>query len=129
MSSPAEQRKVNRRQALRWGAGCLIAAAVGVSVLCVVAGRSWREWNEPYYTRARSVQLGMTETDVRARLGEPYRSYEAATAPKDYYADGYSYQRREISNRALIYFGGTDMIVYVYLDKDERVEHVFIGGS
>jgi hypothetical protein len=29
----------------------------------------------------------------------------------------------------LIYFGGTDMVVYVYLGEDGRVEETFIGGS
>jgi len=129
MSGSAEQGKLNRGKALRWGVGCLIAAAAGVIALHVVAEHTWRKGNEPYYSRARSIQLGMMEADVRARLGEPSWLYEAGTAPEDYYVTGYTYQRREISSKVLIYFGGMDMIVYVYLDRDGRVEHVFIGGS
>jgi hypothetical protein len=43
--------------------------------------------------------------------------------------EGYSYRRRPISNEVLIYFGGADLIVYVYTDNDDRVEYVYIGGS
>lgn len=78
------------------------------------------------HARFESVQIGMTESDVRARLGVPYREY---TGPRDdYYVDGYSFKRREIRGKVLIYIG-IEHVAYVYLDPNGRTEEVHVGGS
>jgi len=34
-----------------------------------------------------------------------------------------------INNKVYVYLGGFDAIVYVYIDSNERIERVFVGGS
>ncbi len=85
--------------------------------------------NEPDLSRAEAIEPGMAQRQVMARLGEPAYVYNAGDAPEDYYVLGYTYRRRPISNKVLIYFGGTDLIVYVYIDEAGEVEDVYIGGS
>ena len=70
----------------------------------------------------------MTEDEVVSRLGKPFRVYERATAPENYYVEGYSFEKRAIKNKLLIYVEA-EPILYVYLDEGRRVEHVYIGGS
>jgi outer membrane protein assembly factor BamE (lipoprotein component of BamABCDE complex) len=80
------------------------------------------------YARFRAIEIGMSEADVRERLGRPHRIYYRATAPADYYAEGYEFKRRAITNKVFIHFA-TEPIAYVYFDEDNRVEEVFVGGS
>ena len=80
------------------------------------------------YERFRQVQLGMTEADVVSILGAPLETHEASSAPDDYYVDGWSFERRKIENKVYIYIA-SEPICYVYFDHQDRVEHVFIGGS
>lgn len=89
----------------------------------------WRQQNEPDYSNAAGITKGMDEDEVRVRLGEPWRTYERANAPSNYFIEGYSHPNRAITGKVMIYFGGSDMIVYVYVDEDGRVEEKFIGGS
>lgn len=74
------------------------------------------------------AKVGMTEQEVRGALGPPQRVFEASRAPAHYYVDGWAYDERSISNKVHIYLGG-EPIAYVYYDHDDRVEHVFVGGS
>ncbi len=76
----------------------------------------------------RSIKVGMTEDEVLNRLGTPEKVYNKATALKDYYIKGYAHKKREISNKVLIYTYG-EAIAYIYLDEEDKVEDVFIGGS
>ncbi len=46
----------------------------------------------------------------------------------DYYVPSYAYKRRSITGEVLIYVRG-DMVAYFYIDRNGRVEDVFIGGS
>ena len=80
------------------------------------------------YERFEAVEVGMTEGQVRELLGEPARVYEAETAPEEYYVDGWSYERRPITNKVFIYFSA-EPIAYVWFDEENRVEEVFVGGS
>jgi outer membrane protein assembly factor BamE (lipoprotein component of BamABCDE complex) len=80
------------------------------------------------YTLFRSIKVGMTELEVVRILGQPYKTYDAMSAPEDYYVQGYSYKRRPITNKVYIYVR-TEPIVYIYIDKQGRVEEVFVGGS
>ncbi len=109
------------------GLGLLAVALTVVSVTGLARHASRK--NEPYYSRAAAIRPGMTEADVVQQLGDPAQTYERETAPQHYYAEGYSYRERPISHKVLIYFGGMDMIVYVYLDRQGRVEDVYMGGS
>jgi hypothetical protein len=80
------------------------------------------------YDRFRQLQVGMSEADVLSLLGEPLEIHHAATAPTDYYVDGWSFERRAISNKVFIYIA-SEPICYVYFDRAGRVEYVFVGGS
>ena len=80
------------------------------------------------YARYRSVRLGWTETQVRDRLGPPYGAYDRDTAPADWRVKGWGQPRRAITHRVLVYIG-SEPIAYVFLDKDGRVEEVFVTGS
>lgn len=80
------------------------------------------------YELFRSIKIGMSEEEVREILGEPYRVYSRGAAPADYYEEGYSFERRLITNKVFIYIA-TEPIAYVYFDESNRVEEVFVGGS
>ena len=83
---------------------------------------------ENEYERFESVKVGMPEEEVTATLGKPRHVYSQADAPESYYVDGYSFKERKITNKVLI-FVATEAIAYVYLDNNNEVEEVFIGGS
>lgn len=76
----------------------------------------------------QNATLGMSEEDVRGKLGQPYLEYTRQSAPEDYYEKGWTYKKRAISNKVLIYLRG-ETICYVYIDVSGRVEETFIGGS
>lgn len=100
---------------------CLsISLYVGQSII--------EETFQEQYGLFRSIKVGMTELEVVHTLGQPYKTYDAMSAPKDYYVQGYSYRRRQITNKVYIYIG-TEPIAYIYIDKQGRVEEVFVGGS
>ena len=80
------------------------------------------------YERFHAISVGMTEQEVREKLGEPVHIYDRANAPKDYYVKGYSFKERPITNKLLIYIA-SEPIAYVYLDDQNKVEEVFVGGS
>jgi outer membrane protein assembly factor BamE (lipoprotein component of BamABCDE complex) len=80
------------------------------------------------YERFRSIKVGMTEQEVRDRLGSPTHVYERRSAPQNYYVKGYSFKDRLITNKVLIYIG-SEPIAYVYIDDQNKVEEVFVGGS
>lgn len=83
---------------------------------------------EEEYERFNSIAVGMTEQEVLERLGSPTLSYLSDDAPEDYYVEGYSFKKRPITHKVLIYVG-SEPIAYIYLDKQEKVEDVFVGGS
>ncbi len=107
----------------------MLGVALPVVLFYAVGAYLWRDANEPYFSRAAAIKPGMAEAEVLDTLGEPWHVYDAETAPEDYYVEGYGYRKRRISNKVLIYFGGVDLIVYVYVDKHSKVEYVYIGGS
>jgi outer membrane protein assembly factor BamE (lipoprotein component of BamABCDE complex) len=80
------------------------------------------------YERFRSVQVGMSEEDVRRILGAPYKIHFRSTAAADYYEQGYSFTRRPITTKVFVYIA-TEPIAYVYFDEMNQVEEVFVGGS
>jgi len=80
------------------------------------------------YEGLRSIKVGMTEQGVIEKLGTPLHVYDKASAPKDYYVEGWSRRERAITHKVLIYIA-SEPIAYVYLDDQNKVEEVFVGGS
>lgn len=74
------------------------------------------------------VRIGDTDASVREKLGKPYREYRRETAPHRYYVPGYRFREREITEAVLIYMGA-DLVLYVWINKEGRVEDKFIGVS
>jgi hypothetical protein len=70
----------------------------------------------------------MTEVEVRAVLGEPFREHYRDTAPTDYYVNGYRSRERTITGKVLIFKAG-EPICYVWFDEVGRVEDYYVGGS
>lgn len=100
-------------------------------ILCIVGSRLSDSLfhNDPDYKILQKIEIGMSEDQVYDILGKPAMKYEKNTAPKDYYVKGYYYRKRKITNKVLIYYKALDRIVYVYIDKDKKVEFVGIYGS
>ena len=83
---------------------------------------------QEHYDKFRSISRGMTEREVRERLGEPFRVYSKGVPPEQYCVQGWACERRPINHRLLIFIA-IEPIAYVYLDANNTVEHVFVGGS
>jgi outer membrane protein assembly factor BamE (lipoprotein component of BamABCDE complex) len=111
------------RTTLKW-----VAATLAVLAAFSWLGSGVMRLLDPDYERFESIEVGMKEDEVRQLLGPPTREYSASDAPEDYYVPGFSFKRRPISGRVLIYVG-VEPIAYIYLDKEGRVEDTFIGGS
>lgn len=72
-------------------------------------------------------------------IGGKVEVLSTKTAPKDYYYKGNQYEVRPIAHEVMIFSGPyvdtpaskgfRGFIIYVYLDKHERVEHIFVGGT
>ena len=80
------------------------------------------------YKKFNSISKGMEEHSVIELLGNPQKSYHAPNYPSDYYIPGYSFKRRDISNKVFIYIG-TEAIAYIYINDQNKVEDIFVGGS
>lgn len=85
-------------------------------------------WRGPTRKLWAQVAVGDTAESVIQRLGEPFRTVSRSEGNEDYYLKAYGYKRRPISNRVLIYTK-SDLVLYVWLDADDRVEETFIAGS
>jgi outer membrane protein assembly factor BamE (lipoprotein component of BamABCDE complex) len=111
-----------------------VATKVGIAATALVAGvillsfLAVRGAFKEEYETFRSVQPGMSEEQVIQLLGKPYKVYEKDTAPKNYYVEGYAFKQRPITNKVYIYVA-SEPIAYVYFNKDNKVEEIFIGGS
>jgi outer membrane protein assembly factor BamE (lipoprotein component of BamABCDE complex) len=104
------------------------ARTIGLLLLpAALAACTERVFREEY-ERFQSIKVGMTEQEVREKLGTPVHVYDRASAPKDYYVEGWSRKERPITNKVLIYIS-SEPIAYVYLDDQNKVEEVFVGGS
>ncbi len=69
-----------------------------------------------------------SEVDVRSLLGAPKVEFGAEAAPADYYISGYGREIRPVTGRVLIY-RRADMIFYVWIDEEGKVEHTYRGTS
>jgi len=136
MTDPIEKMEVRpmtgrpRRPLVISTAAAISVAGAAVLVVFMVAPVLY-EVNYERQDRApfERIKIGMPEEQVRELLADHLSPVVAVPGMEDYYIDGYSYREREITGKCLIYFGEYDAICYVYLDKDNRVEDVYIGGS
>lgn len=113
------------------GSWCIcvrVLALASVIACCGFAGCGPNPAFKDEYIRFASIEVGIHESEVREALGKPNYVYLEATAPKRYYVDGYSFKKRPITNKVLIYIAA-EPIAYVYLDDNDKVEEVFVGGS
>lgn len=99
----------------------LVAAVIGLNAVYESAFGPDRD----YFRRATT---GMDESEIVAMFGEPREVVWGQDGGTDYYLPGYSYERRDVSKKVLIYVRG-EAIAYIYIGDDDRVEHVFVGGS
>lgn len=108
----------------------LLFAALGLLLVCGLGYTHLmlQHIREPSQTAWNGVHIGDSEGSVRRLLGEPYREYRVETAPADYYLSGYARRERSISNRVLIYVAA-DLVLYVWIAADDRVEELFTGSS
>ena len=85
---------------------------------------------DPYGFREieSKLRVGLTEREVVLLLGKEPLAYDRETAPANYYVDGWAFKQRPITHRVLIFFFG-ELICYVWLDAQGRVEDFFVGGS
>ena len=109
----------------------MIAVSAGILAALGLFGLGFTDLNPIVFERSqiqRAVTVGMTEGQVRQRFGAPTIEYSAGNAPEHYYVHGWSYKRRPISNRVLIYEFG-EPICYVWIDNTGAIEEVYVGGS
>jgi hypothetical protein len=108
--------------------GLLIVVLLGLTAAFLAAGSSVTMLSPEAYQRFASIEVGMTRDEVLNRLGPPDYQFEANTVAENYCVEGYSCSGRPIEHRLYVYLGG-EPIAYIYLDHQERVEDVYIGGS
>jgi hypothetical protein len=104
----------------------LLTAITGVGWLaaCSIGELPFRE----DYAKLRAIKVGMTEKEVRDRLGAPLETHQKGTPPEKFCVSGRWCDKTPIGNRLLIYIL-SEPIAYVYIGADDRVEHVSVGGS
>jgi hypothetical protein len=93
-----------------------------------IAGVEYLVNEMPKYNQ---VKAGMSREQTIKLLGTPIESYTAAQSPKDFAKTdwgGYQAPEREISGEVLIYSSG-DIVVYVFLDPQGKVEEFRTGSS
>lgn len=78
------------------------------------------------------VWKGMREEEMIKRMEKLGISCEAVytkeNAPKHYYLEDFSYKERPITNKVYIYTYG-NFVAYYWIDKEGKVEDVYIGGT
>ena len=99
---------------------CVAVMVVGVA--CCACRLGEFPFGEQY-AQFRSIKPGMTEAQVREKLGEPAFTYQKGVSADEYCVRGWACDRSEITNRLLIDKAG-EPIAYVYFDSASRVEHV-----
>ena len=107
----------------------LLALAAGVVLIgFLTGGLGLWAMGLPKQRIESQLRVGLTQEEIRQRLGEPELRYEADAAPDRYYVDGWAYREREITSEVWIFIVG-EPICYVWFDEDDRVEDWFVGGS
>lgn len=80
------------------------------------------------YARFEGIEPGMSEHQVREELGEPYREYSSEDGLESYWQPGHAHPEPKDFHRVLVY-RSIEPVLYVFLDRDGRVERTFVGGS
>jgi len=109
----------------------IILSLIGLSVLALLTlmiETLMEDWRSDVRNTWNSVTIGDSEADVIEKLGEPALTYGGETAPADYYVSGWARKERPITGKVCIYMR-KDLILYIWLDGEGRVEDMFIGGS
>lgn len=106
----------------------LLGATIVVAALLLANALVFHNAFKDEYELFHAVKPGMSEAEVVNLLGSPYKVYEKAAAPKNYYLEGYSFKERPITNKVFVYVG-TEPIAYIYFDDKNKVEETFVGGS
>ena len=110
----------------------VVASLVFVATLSGVflsAFYAFDQIRRPTLQKWQAVQVGVSEERVRELLGPPRYEYDAATAPEAYYVPGFGRKERTITGKVLIYFGGGDLVLYVYVSPEGRVEETVSAGT
>jgi hypothetical protein len=76
-----------------------------------------------------SIEVGMPEAQVIAKLGNPDSVYGPGARPEEYQVSGYPYEKRRVTGKLLIFSGGADVLAYVYINTTGKVEHVYVCQS
>ena len=118
---------MSKKKLRPWITTLLIILGLLVIGLIIVAYQ-FEKWRAPTREAWSQVHVGDDHVAVRELLGPPFREYSRESAPDDYYVSGHARPERSISNRVLIYMG-RDLIMYVWIDLNGRVEEKFIGPS
>jgi len=132
LQSPQGDTAVTRRKVLHewraWVVASLIVVATlgGVSLSVFYALDQIRR---PTLEKWQAVQVGVSEERVRELLGPPRYEYDAVTAPEAYYVPGFGRKERTITGKVFIYFGGGDLVLYVYVSPEGRVEETVSAGT
>jgi hypothetical protein len=108
----------------RWVSGLIAVVLVSWLGSCRLGELPFRE----EYERFRAIKPGMTEKEVRDRLGTPVSEHQKGTPSERFCVPGRWCEKRAISNRLLVFIAG-EPIAYVFIGPDNRVEYVSVGGS
>lgn len=109
----------------------LVGSFILLVLICL--GAFYYYANKPYFEVSRLIEQAETESKVEELFGPAYKIFEKGD--KDRYLKGWSYEEREITDHAAVYFlqdrfpENWDMIVYVYYDQEGNIEDYYIGGS
>ena len=108
----------------------LMSLTVGLCLAggLLVVGSAIGRWRAPVHSLWDQARIGTTEAEVIRLLGKPQQVFESGTAPEDYYVSGYARRERAITGKVLIY-RGADMVLYVWIDPQGKVEETFRGVS
>jgi hypothetical protein len=111
-----------------------LVLTTSIGIILIVSLILIREWaQEPYETIENVIRTAKTEQDVIEAFGEPYKIFYKGE--EGYYIKGYSFKKRQINNKVMIYFPDNrtdmvaDIILYVYIGNNGEVEAYFVGGS
>ncbi|HWL93211.1 MAG TPA: hypothetical protein VNT79_06725 [Phycisphaerae bacterium] len=74
------------------------------------------------------VRVGDAESHVRSVLGAPVFGYTRENCPENFYVEGYGKPDRPVRGKVLIYLA-TDLVLYVWIDPQGRVEELFRAVS
>lgn len=104
---------------------------VALGVLAWVLAGLYLWINEPYWRLQNRLDALKTEAEIRQTFGAPARIAKAGEAVG--YIPGYSHADRPVTGKLLIYppasgpIDPPDVVLYVYIDREGRVEQSVIG--